>query len=752
MINEKLTLGDNWTEFTKEQISIVKEYEKLKNTLPSSANIEDYKKLDKAFDFAVKSHAGMRRYSGEPYIMHPLRVALIVSKEIGLGLTSILAALIHDVVEDTSVSINDIKDIFGSTVCEIVHGLTKIKKLASWEEGIQGENFKKLFLEASKDSRIILLKLSDRLDNMRTLEFLPRRKQLRISGETRQFYAPLAHRLGLNRIKAELEDLFLKSTQPDIYYEIARMLQANLKNREFMIDKVAQPIKKELKLHGLKFRIEHRAKSIYSIWGKMNPGYDLFKEIYDLVALRIIVDCKKEDEKRLCWQTYGIITTIYPSIPSRLRDWISNPKINGYESLHATLMDPLEGWIEVQIRSERMHKIAERGVAAHWEYKWDDATIGKKSPRLYEWFLEVRKLLEQGRTMHKDLMDDVKMSLYDDEISVFTHEGQLKVLPKGATVLDFSVDVFGEKGLKCSGAIINNELIPPTQSLKNATKLLIIISIEQKIDRKWLQKLKTPKARRLLREHFSRLDSESVRAGKDELLPLFNKHFIQLNKSTESYLKAILNERDIENIYYKIAKKIIPIELIESSIQTIAKQRDNKFSSKSILEENLSAYRNVPIKLQLNKQLVITQAIHPKYTFSKCCCPIPNEEIFGIFYTNKPIEIHHVHCINSSDLLSTKGARIIKARWNPKGEEGFPIYLNIKAINRKSMTRDIVNTIKDEAHIESLSFVEEEDSIIGNLIIDVYNTNNFKHILKLLSKIKGVLLVKRLHSPSNKKA
>ena len=723
---------DTWVSKSHDQQMVMTYYDQLRSVLPASTSVKDFDAIERAFELSLKSHAGIRRKSGEPFIIHPLRVALIVANEIGLGPTSIVSAILHDVVEDTSVSLNQVRKLFGSGVYRIVRGLTKIKKMVIGNKSMQAENFKKLLLNGSEDYRIILVKLADRIDNMRYLYGLPRHKQLRMAAETQQIYAPLAHRAGLNRVKAELENLYLVYTHPEAFAQITEKISMAQKERALQLETISEAIESALKKQGYKFKIEKRIKSIYSIWHKITHKKIPFDQIYDLFALRIILDCDRKDEKAYCWHTYGIVSNMYPSNTSRLRDSISNPKSNGYESLHATLMSPSGDWIEIQIRTTRMHEIAEKGIAAHWEYKKDAAT-GEGMIRLEKWLLEVRELLEEEKYDSINLIEDFKLSLYDDEIVVFNKEGSLTILPKGATVLDFAIETLDEKGLTCSGAIIGKRFLPVNYVLQNTEQVDLVLSPNQKISNHWVNLAQTAKGRKVVKKYFRRAYFSTLEKGKQILRNALQSIGMYLNKEIEMALSDLLNEKTVEKTYYKIGSESISEDTLASAIKLLAKIRDNKND------------RLPNINIQIKEDIVVTGDNDPSYELASCCLPIANEEIFGVMGMNK-IKIHRVNCLQAPTILSTQGAKIVKARWKRGMIEGFLVFLEIEALNRKNMTKDIINSIKKDVHIESIAFLDQKNHIKGNLTIEVENAKKLNQMMERIEKIQGVLAAKRVQA------
>ena len=723
----------------EENKELVRRYRKLLRHAKPILKDGDTKVIKKAFNTAVEAHKDMRRKSGEPYIYHPIEVAQICVEEIGLGTTSIISALLHDVVEDTDTEIEDIERMFGRKVARIIDGLTKISGVFEYGSSQQAENFRKMVLTLSDDVRVILVKLADRLHNMRTMDSMPRHKQLKISSETIYLYAPLAHRLGLYSIKSELEDLYLKYTDKDTYYEIAWKIRDTKSARNTFIREFIKPIQEKLRENYFEFKIKGRPKSIYSIWNKMKKQNIPFEEVYDLFAIRIIINCAKEDEKNYCWQVYSIVTDNYKPSPDRLRDWISTPKANGYESLHTTVMSSAGRWVECQIRTERMDDVAEKGYAAHWKYK-DDGTVQPKSG-LDMWISKVRDLLEQSDSNAIEFVDDFRHNLFNEEIFVFTPKGDLKVLPTGATALDFAFEIHSQVGLHCLGAKINHKLVPLSQELKNGDQVEVLTSNKQHPSDDWLRYVVTSKARKRIKDFLNDGKRLIENRGKE----LLNKRIKQFKSKTPGdYLKKMTAHFKLNNaaeLYYQIGKGII--DLKELSDFNDLNPHPTKAAAKPISKKG-EEFKKIK---EINKgTLVIGDGIDDiDYRLAKCCNPIPGDDIFGFVTINEGIKIHRTKCNNATELMSNYGYRIIKAQWHGMHETQFIVGLRITGTDRLGLIHDITNVVSknNEVNIQAMN-AETMDGIIHDvLMLEVSGTEHLDGLIDRLKKINGILTVER---------
>ena len=723
-----------------EKKEILKRYRNLLKACKPTKQGE--KQIRLAFDTALEAHSEMRRKSGEPYIYHPIAAAQIVAEEIGLSTTSVVAALLHDVVEDTDVTLEDIERMFGKKVAQIVDGLTKIKGVFDHTSSLQAENFRKMLLTLSDDVRVILIKLADRLHNMRTLDSMPRDKQLKISSETKYLYAPLAHRLGLYAIKTELEDLSVKYTEPEIYRNIARSLQQTKRERTKFINEFTDPIIEALKNQGFKFEIKGRPKSINSIWTKMKKQGVPIEEIFDLFAIRIVIDSPPETEKSDCWKVYSIVTDFYHPNPDRLRDWISTPKGNGYESLHTTVMGPKGKWVEVQIRSSRMDEIAEKGYAAHWKYK-----ESSQENALDEWINKVREMLENPESNALDFIDEFKLNLFADEIFVFTPKGELRKLPANATALDFAFDIHSDIGFKCIGAKVNHKLVPLSYQLKSGDQLEIISSSKQTPKEEWLKYVTTAKAKSKIKEALREDKKKIADEGKAMLERKFRHLKITFNSNNVNELLAYYRIPTALDLYYKIAVGSLELhdlkDFVKDKDNIKAKHHHTHKSEHQSLEDIVKSVRGS------SDMLIIGDTLDKiDYHLSPCCSPIPGDDVFGFITVNEGIKIHRTNCPNAIELMSNYAYRIVKARWTSQKEIAFLAGIQITGIDEVGVVNNITKVISSElkVNIRSLS-IESNDGIFdGTIMLFVHNTEHLTMLIKKLKSVQGILTVSRIDS------
>ncbi|GAB4277627.1 MAG: RelA/SpoT family protein [Marinilabiliales bacterium] len=736
----------------EEKIQIEKEFDNILKVCIRARTKENKELIRKAFDFANEAHKGIRRRSGEPYFLHPIEVAKIVAGEIGLGTKSVVAALLHDVVEDTEYTLEDIERLFGEKIASIIDGLTKISHVFDKESSLQAENFRKMLLTLSDDVRVILIKLADRLHNMRTLGALPPHKQMKIASETLFLYAPLAHRLGLYAIKTELEDLSLKYQHPVIYQEIYQKVQESEEERNKYIEKFSEPIIKKLREENIDFTLSGRSKSIYSIWNKMQKKNVPFEEIYDIFAIRIIFNPKEYiPEKTQCWEIYSYITDIYQPNPDRLRDWVSTPKANGYEALHTTVMGPEGRWVEVQIRSTRMDEIAEKGYAAHWKYKHSDS----QETELDKWIKKIREILANPESNALEFLDEFKMNLYSSEIFVFTPKGQLKRLPKGATALDFAYEIHSEVGNHAIGAKVNHKLQPLSYSLNSGDQVEILTSKIQKPKKEWLDFVITAKAKANIKDAFKEERKQYLNEGK---IILDNRLKEIGVKPSSIVFRKLLNGYNVktkDELYIKIGSGIITLE----DIKKILKRKSrNKWIRYWQLQLTKSSYKKkkklTPENLQqgeksINKKetLLLTENVdEQKYTLAKCCNPIPGDDVIGYINHENEIIIHKKKCPNAIKLSSSFGDRIIAAKWTTHKVMSFLARIQIEGIDRIGMINNITTVISKELDVNIRSlYVESNDGIFeGEIDLYVHNTDDLNELIMDLKKIDGVKKVTRV--------
>lgn len=723
-------------ESEKEQI--LRAYKALLRSLRPTLGKGDKKMIRLAFDMALEAHKDMRRKTGEPYILHPLSVAQICAAEIGLGPLAIVCALLHDTVEDTYLTLDDIKSAFGEKAASIVDGLTKISGVVLQGTSIQAENFRKMLLTLSDDVRVILIKLADRLHNMRTLSSMAREKQLKIASETVFLYAPLAHRLGLYSIKTELEDLALKYTEPDIYNDISAKLQQTKRERTRFINEFMEPVREELIRQGFKFEVRSRTKSVQSIWNKMKRQGVGFEEIYDIFAVRIIIDAKEEEEKSMCWRCYSVFTDYYTPNPDRLRDWISTPKANGYESLHTTVMGPGGRWVEVQIRSRRMDDIAEKGYAAHWKYKEPTAESA-----LDEWIKKIRELLESPDTNALDFIDDFKLNLFADEIFVFTPSGDIRTLPSGATTLDFAFDIHTDLGSKCIGAKVNHKLVPLSHRMRSGDQIEILTSNKQTPKEDWLNYVVTAKAKSKIKSALKEEKKKFAEDGKEILQRKF-KH-LKLDFTSENINELLVFYRIPSSLelYYRIAKGLIDIY----DLKDFVVEKGNIRPKQPVRTEQQSLEQMVKAIRGTSDLLVIGESMDKiDYKLSPCCNPIPGDDVFGFITIGEGIKIHRVSCPNATQLMSNYAYRIVKAKWTGQQEIAFLAGVRITGIDDVGVVSKLSKVISSDLKVNMRSIsIESNDGIFeGTIMLFVHDTHHLDKLIKKLKEVNGILTVNRI--------
>lgn len=732
----------------EERKEIIRRYRRLLRKAKPFLKDDDAKLIKKAFFTSLEAHKEMRRKSGEPYIYHPLAVAEICVEEIGLGTTSIIAALLHDVVEDTEIELDEIEADFGPKVAKIIDGLTKILGVFDHGSSQQAENFRKMLLTLSEDVRVILVKLADRLHNMRTLGSMPRHKQLKIISETIYLYAPLAHRLGLYAIKSELEDLWLKYSEPEVYQDIVAKVAENKASRTRSIKGFMSPILDEIVKSNIKFEVKGRPKSIHSIWNKMKKQDIPFEEVYDLFAVRIIVDTPYDQEKASCWQVYSIVTDFYTPNPDRLRDWVSTPKANGYESLHTTVMSRTGKWVEVQIRTKRMDEIAEKGYAAHWKYK--DGMSPSHESGLELWIGKVREMLEQNDTNAIEFVDDFRANLFNEEVFVFTPKGDLKILPKGATSLDFAFDIHTEVGAKCLGAKVNNKLVPLNYELKNGDQIEILTSSKQKPNEDWLRFVVTSKAKSKIKDTLKEAKKKAALDGKEIVQRKLKQMKIPFDGDVTNQLRAYFEEKTVMDFYYKVGKGLIDATKIKNfkDLKT-EKQKSTRVKTKDFkYADDFSK-----VKTDGSDILLIGEDMDVyDYRFAKCCHPIPGDDVFGFVTINEGFKIHRTTCPNAPELLSNHGNRIVKAKWLSEQENAFLAGLRIIGTDRVGLMRDVTDIISNElkVNMRSISIDTETGIFDGQIKLYINNTRHLDELIRKLEKVSGVMRVTRFQSPEEK--
>lgn len=727
----------------KENKEILARYKDLISNTYRTLDEEQNKLIRKAFDIALDAHKDQRRKTGEPYIYHPIEVAKIVANEIGLGATSIACALLHDVIEDSEYTYEDLKKIFGKNIADIVNGLTKISVMNQQNISVQSENYRKLLLTLSEDFRVILIKIADRLHNMRTLESMHPVKQKKIASETAYIYAPLAHRFGLYSIKSELEDLSLKYNNPDVYNEILNKLEVAKEGREKYVEEFKKEVSEQLKEEKLNFTIKGRAKAISSIYRKMLKQNVTFEEVYDNYAIRIIYKSDPKNEKFLAWKIYSIVTDLYRSNPSRMRDWISQPRSTGYESLHLTVMGPDKKWIEVQIRSERMDDIAEKGVAAHYKYK-EGYRKNSDDQRFESWVSEIREVLEQQQNLStSELLDNIKLNLYSKEVFVFTPKGEIKILPIGATALDFAFSVHTDLGMKCLGAKINGKLVPISYVLQNGDQIDILSSQNQKPKADWLEFVVTSKAKSKIKNILNSEKNQNTAEGK-EILQRKMRH-AKLNFSEEEVngLQKFLNLKTSQDLFLGFQNGTFDISDIKrySDKKGILSNLINRFRKSSNKEEYVE-------KVDSNLDMIVFGKDEEKlnYTFAKCCTVIPGDKIFGFITISDGIKVHNDNCPNAINLRANYDYRVLQAKWVNAESFKNRIKIEIEGLDRIGMINDITAVISNNMSMDmkSMSIASNDGIFTGNINLEVKNKSQLEETFKQLKAIDGVSKIKRV--------
>jgi len=727
-----------------EKKEIIGRYRRLLRKAKPFLEPGDAKLIKRAFTISMEAHKDMRRKSGEPYIFHPLAVAEICVEEIGLGTTSIIAALLHDVVEDTDIELDDIKRMFGKKIAKITDGLTKISGVFEYGTSAQAENFRKMLFTLSEDVRVILIKLADRLHNMRTLESMPRNKQLKIASETIYLYAPLAHRLGLNAIKSELEDLYLKFTDEGVYLDIASQMDDTKASRNKFIKQFIAPVKEELDKLNIGYEIKSRPKSIHSIWNKMKKQNIPFDEVYDLFAVRLILDTPEDQEKSYCWQAYSIVTDYYTPNPDRLRDWISTPKANGYESLHTTVMAKNGQWVEVQIRTRRMDEIAEKGYAAHWKYK-DNS--GSPESNLEKWLVHVRELLERQDLSALEFVDDFRGDLFNEEVFVFTPRGELKTLPNGATALDFAFEIHTDIGARCIGAKVNQKLVPINQVLKNGDQIEILTSAKQKPNEDWLRFVVSSKARSKIKDALKEDKKAIAEKGKETLLRKLKQIKLDPNSQVFEKMRAYFKVSSQFDLHFKVGKGLITVNDLkrfkEFKPPSPVKSKPQINDAKGVEQELSKTKGRYDDILLIGEDMDVVE-----YKLAKCCSPIPGDDVFGFVTVNEGIKIHRANCPNATELLASHGNRVIKAKWTSQHEVAFLTGLKVIGTDRVGLINDVSKIISEElkVNMSSISFRTDNGIFTGEIMLYVNDTRHLDLLMKKLEKVDGVVSANRFDS------
>jgi len=724
----------------QEKKEIVRQYRALLRELKPRLKQGDKELTRKAFEIAVEAHKTMRRKSGEPYILHPIAVSRICVEEIGLGVRSTICALLHDTVEDTDVTLEEIEKEFGEEIAKIIDGLTKIANVADANTSLQADNFKKILLTLTDDPRVILIKLADRLHNMRTLDSMRHEKQIKIASETVYVYAPLAHRMGLYAIKTELEDLSMKFIEPGTYHQIAKKLAETKRERTRYVNEFIRPIKDKLDQSGFIYEIHGRPKSIHSIWNKMKNKEISFEEVYDLFAIRIILDAPQLKEKEACWKVYSLITDMYLPSPERLRDWVSNPKSNGYEALHTTVMGPQGRWVEVQIRTKRMNEIAEKGLAAHWKYKEGEAD----EDRFDLWFSQIREALTHPENNSIDFLQDFKTAFLTEEIYVYTPKGDIKMLPVGATVIDFAFSIHSAVGSKCIGAKVNHKLVPVSHKLQSGDQIEIITSNKQKPLDEWLNIVVSAKARNKIKDA---LKEEKRKVAEDGKV-IFKEQLASIGAAYNQYnMGAVFHYLKLPSsleLFYQIAIKKIDLDIL-TTFQVVGEKLEPP--KPMIKNEELKVEDSTKDFSKKDSELIIFGESSDKivYTLANCCKPIPGDDVFGFVSTGKGLIIHRINCANATRLLSQYGHRVVKTKWAKNKEISFLTGIQIVGLDDVGVINKLTNLISGDMklNISALS-VEAKDGIFkGKIKLFVHDKEELEKLFSKLKKLSGIHTVER---------
>lgn len=726
----------------------------LLNDYLKSNHRRKVERITKAFNFANQAHAGVKRRSGEPYIMHPIAVARIVCREMGLGSTSICSALLHDVVEDTEYTVEDIRDMFGDKIAQIVDGLTKISGgILGEQASAQAENFRKLLLTMSDDIRVILIKIADRLHNMRTLGSMLPAKQFKIAGETLYLYAPLAHRLGLFSIKTELEDLSFKYEHPQEYDFISAKLKATEESRNKLFERFAAPVDEKLKSMGLQYEMRARVKSVYSIWNKMESKGVAFEDIYDIYAVRIIFDpLPGVDEKNQCWDIYSAITDIYRIRPDRIRDWVSRPKANGYQALHLTVMGPDGQWVEIQIRSRRMDDIAEKGFAAHWKYKESNV---EEDTELDKWIQTITEILESPDPNALDFLDTIKLNLFTSEIFVFTPKGDIKTLPQGATALDFAYALHSDIGNKCIGAKVNHRLVPLSHPLSSGDQVEVLTSRSQEPQPEWLNFVTTAKARAKIDAVLKRVRKEVAKYGEIKVLDAFKRSELEASTSNLDKLGMYFGFSKCEEFFYAVEKGDVVLpenlkkllkEKTDNVLFKYVKQALGVASKKVKQPEEEEAKKEKPKYDKKKPYLLKEEAFERNYVIAECCKPIPGDDSLGFINDDGNVVVHKRSCPIAMRLKSSFGERILNTVWSSHMNASFEVTLEVKGIDSIGVLNTITKTISEDFNVNIMRLlIEAKDGVFeGKIKMKVHDVEDIQKMCVTLSKIQNIKSVGRV--------
>jgi len=728
----------------EEKKEILRRYRGLLRAAKNSRTREERKAIRKAFDLALELHSEQRRKSGEPYIYHPISVAKVVAGELGLDTTSIVCALLHDTVEDTNLTLDEVENGFGNKARNIVDGLTKMSGVFEPGTSAQAENFRKMLLTLSDDVRVILIKLADRLDNMRTLQFMSPDKQQKIASETLYMYAPLAHRLGLYAIKSELEDLSLKYKETEEYELISTRLRKTQAVRARFIRSFCAPIKRELEAAGIKYEIKGRPKSIFSIWSKMQKQKVTFEEVYDVFAVRIVINTERAKEKTEIWRAYSIVTDFYQPNPDRLRDWISLPKGNGYESLHTTVMSPTGKWVEIQIRSERMDEVAEKGFAAHWKYKEGNKETAAGN-QIDIWLNQIREILESNQDDALAFIDEFKMNLTTSDIFVFTPNGDMITLPKGATILDFAFRIHTKVGSQCIGGKVNHKLVPLSYQLNSGDQIQIITSRKQIPKEDWVKYVVTAHARQKIKHSLKEVERSKSIEGKETFKKWAKKKGVLFIDANIISLYRKLKYDSAQEMYFLISNGTLELDSI-----TGYEIKQGKLVWEKSPQPDTSQKTEVSEKYIPNAKedtLLIGESMQKlDYTLSKCCNPIAGDDVFGFITVIGGIRVHRRNCPNATNMLSKYAYRMMKARWTSKAQTQFKVKLQITGIDDVGLVNQLTEVISEDMQVNMIAIsMESKDGVFeGNITALVMNTTHLRDIIEKLKNVNGVHTVERV--------
>ena len=720
-----------------ENKKIANQYKELLRISYQNLGDSDKKMIRLAFDMAVEAHSEQRRKSGEAYIFHPISVAKIVAEQIGLDATSICAALLHDVAEDTKFTLKDIEQLLGENVAKIVHGLTKISNLKKDKNiSLQAENFRKMLLTLNDDVRVIIIKIADRLHNMQTMDAMPEYKQIKIASETLYIYAPLAHRIGLYNVKNELEDLSLKYTEPERYQSIKEKVEETKELQDEYIKSFTRFLGKELRKESLKFEIKGRSKSIYSIHRKMLTQNISFEKVYDKFAIRIIYKSNRSDEKFLAWKIYSIITDNFTPNPTRLRDWISAPKSTGYEALHITVMGPSNKWVEIQIRSERMNEIAEKGYAAHYKYKQGN----QKDIGIENWLNRLREVLENNTGNAVDFVQDFKLNLYADEIFVFTPKGELKSLPQGSTALDFAFFIHSEIGKKTRGIRVNNRLVPLSKILKSGDQIEVITSENIKPTINWLDFVVTSRARSIIKSSIN--EEKKIRAieGKEILRRKLKSLKLNQSEKTISQMLEYFKFKNVQDLHYRVAIGSVDNKELKEFAKSYQNKLLNFFKRRVKKKEDPSEKENQKYSERFDQIVFGKQKEKLTHSIANCCSPIPGDPIFGFVTSNEGIKVHHKECPNALSLQSNFAYRVISSKWVDSSSQEYNATLKLSGIDRKGIVNEVTKLISNNMSVDisKINFDSEDSYFTGLIHVSVPNKNVLTKLVQNLSKVNGI--------------